>query len=294
MSHNITKYDKSLIQVLFYIQGKRSANEKFTHKMQWTVNNHYELADSKNVPLERLDPSIPVDEFDLGKYIDTIHDDRVKRQTRCTNATLRYVLFILDTSARIGAANFNATKNVIADISETLCDHLKVALLTYERYINLEFCFNCYNDRRDIKQAILRARYRHGPATHTTDAIKCACDHILNSQCGLPQGIRTPDIDVVLLTDGKHEGPCRGSLDLTVKCLYDRANINAFGIGIGRTNIQAVTALTNGVGTNIFRVDNFNELQQLFTLIKLRLATTDESGNPVYSCVGHDGRGYQK
>ena len=47
-------------------------------------------------------------------------------------------------------ANFNAAKNVIADISETLCDHLKVALLTYASYINLEFCFNCYNDRRDI------------------------------------------------------------------------------------------------------------------------------------------------
>ena len=292
MYHNIIKYNKSLIQVLFHIQGKRSANEEFTQEPQWTVDNRTELADSKPKPLERLDPSIPVEEFDLGKYIDTIHDDRAKRQTRCTKK--RYVLFILDTSGSIGEANFNAAKNVIADISETLCDHLKVALLTYERYINLEFCFNCYNDRRDIKQAILRARYRHGPATHTTDAIKCACDHILSSQCGLPQGINTSDIDVVLLTDGEHDGPCQSNLNLTVKCLHDRANINTFGIGIGSVDYASATALTNGVGTNIFRVENFAQLQQLFTLIKQLLATTDESGNPVYSCVGHDGRSCQK
>ena len=236
--------------------------------------------------------SIRIEEHDLGKHIINIHEKRKKRQ--CTNNhRIRYVLFIVDTSGSASSTTFNAVKKVIASISELLCDHVKVALMTYGSDINLEFCFNCYNNRRDIKNAILRARYRGG-ATHTTDAIKCACDHILSSQCGLPQGINTPDIDVVLLTDGKHNGPCLHSLKLTVKCLHDRANINTFGIGIGSVDYASVLRLTNGVGTNIFRVETFTELQQLFAIIQQLLATTDESGNPVYSCVGHDGRRCRK
>ena len=91
-----------------------------------------------------------------------------------------------------------------------------------------------------------------------------------------------------------YEGPCLPKLNLTVKCLHDQANINTFGIGIGSVDHESVRELTNGVGTNIFRVETFAELQQLFTLIKQLLAITDESANPVYSCVGHDGRGCRK
>ena len=289
MCNNVTNKKENFIQILFYIQGKRSTNEEFTQEAQWTVDDRSELADSKPKPLERLDPSIPVEEFDLGKYIDTIHDDRIKRQTGCTNTRQRHVLFILDTSGSIGEANFNTTKNVIANISETLCDHLKVALLTYEHDNNLEFCFNCSNDRREIKQAILRAQYRHGPATHTTDAIKCACEQILSEQCGLPQGIDTANIDVVLLTDGKNNGPCRSNLAETVKCLHARANINAFGIAIANADYDSVKKLTNGIDESIFRVETFAKLQELFEIIKQKLGETDESGNPIYSCVRHDG-----
>ena len=234
--------------------------------------------------------SIRIKEYDLEKHIINIHKNREKR--RCTNShRIRFVLFIVDTSGSASSTTFNAVKKVIASISELLCDHVKVALMTYGSDINLEFCFNCYNDRRDIKQAILRARYRDGPATHTTDAIKCACEQILSPQCGLPQGINTPDIDVVLLTDGKHNGPCLRSLNRAVKCLHDRANINTFGIGIGSVDYASVRALTNGVSNNIFRVSSFAELQQLLLLIQLLLATTDKNGDPVYSCMGHDGGG---
>ena len=240
-----------------------------------------------------ISESIRIKEYDLEKHIINIHKNRKKR--RCTNNhRTRYVLFIVDTSGSASSTTFNAFKKVIASISELLCNYVKVALITYGSDINLEFCFNCYNDRRDIKNAILRAQYRDGPATHTTDAIKCACDHILSSQCGLPQGINTSDIDVVLLTDSKHNGPCQHTLNLTVKCLHDRANINTFGIGIGSVDYASVRALTNGVGTNIFRVETFAELQQLFAIIQQLLAITDESGNPVYSCVGHDGRSCRK
>ena len=252
----------------------------------------------ENQHLEQLDPSIPVEEFDLEKYVNIINDNRKKRQIKCTNdthnATVRYVLFIVDTSGSIGKANFDKVKDIIADISDALCDHLKFALLTYSNYIHLEFCFNCYNDRRDIRSAILRSGYRGG-LTHTTDAIKCACEQILTRACGLPEGIMTPNIDVVLLTDGNHNGPCRSRLDTTVECLHEERNINTFGIGVGSIDYDSVKALTNagdatnGDIANIFRVGNFTLLQQLFMIIQTQLARKDTNGDPVYRCATYDG-----
>ena len=285
--------------MVLHISGKRSIIGKVIPGTQWAnsvdipkrpIQNNKILQEHQS--LEQLDPTIPVEEFDLEKYVNIIHDNRRKRQIKCTNdthnATVRYVLFIVDTSGSISKADFDAVKEIIANISDALCDHLKFALLTYSRYIHLEFCFNCYNDRRDIRSAILRSGYRGGP-THTTSAIKCACEQILTTSCGLPAGILTPNIDVILLTDGKHNGPCRSRLSATVECLHNRENINTFGIGVGSIDYESVRALTNGEGANIFRAENFTELQQLFTLIHNLLATKDENKDPIYRCAAHDG-----
>ena len=237
--------------------------------------------------MEPLAPSVPAQQFDLDKHLSQIaHTARVRRQA-CGQT--RYVLFIVDTSGSIGSGVFESVKRVVADISETLCDYLKVALITYSSDINLEFCFKCNNNnRRDIKNAIMRAKYRGG-GTSTTDAIKCACEQILTSQCGLPKasGIYTPNIDVVLLTDGRHNGPCLSNLDRELQCLHGKSNINTFGIGIGSTDHQSVVKLTKGNGDHIFRVENFQELQSLLQGIKLLLALKGPDGKPLYDCAGH-------
>ena len=236
--------------------------------------------------IEPLTLSVPVQQFNLDEHLSQIaHTARVRRQA-CGQT--RYVLFIVDTSGSIGSGVFESVKRVIADISENLCDYLKVALITYSDDINLEFCFNCNNNnRRDIKNAILRAQYRGG-FTHTTDAITCACEEILTSRCGLPQsGIFTPNIDVVLLTDGHHNGPCRNNLDRELQCFHGKSNINTFGIGIGSADHESVVKLTKGNGDHIFRVDNFQELQDLLQAIKFLLDLKGPDGNPVYDCAGH-------
>ena len=236
--------------------------------------------------IEPLVPSVPVQQFDLNEHLSQMaHSARMRRQA-CRR--LRYVLFIVDTSGSIGLDVFQSVKRVVADISETLCDFLKVAMITYSSDINLEFCFNCNNNnRRDIKNAILRARYRGG-WTHTTDAIKCACDQILTSRCGLPQsGIYTPNIDVVLLTDGHHNGPCRNNLDNELQCLHGNSNINTFGIGIGSIDHQSVVNLTKGNGDHIFRVNDFKQLQILLKIIKLHLSEKGTDGKPKYDCAAH-------
>ena len=219
------------------------------------------------------------------------HDHTVHRKKRqCTRAATRYVLFILDTSGSIGLSNFNAVKKIIAAISSKFCDHLKMALITYSNEINLEFCFNCYGHRQDIYNATMNTQYRGG-TTHTHDAVKCACQTMLSAACGIPKGINQENIDVVILTDGKHNGPCKSQLKSAIGCLHGRSNINTFGIGIGTVNADAVNALVDVHDeTHIFRVASFEQLKQLLTILELELAAVNaETGKKTYTCAGHAG-----
>ena len=225
----------------------------------------------------------------MEKRINGIHERR-RRQT-CSNGNTRYVLFVVDTSGSIGASTFNKVRDLLANISEKLCDRLRVAMMTYSHNINLEFCFNCHTDRRDIFNAIKRVQYRGG-ATHTTDATKCACDTLLTPECGLPGGRTTSNIDIVYLTDGYHNGPCKSNLTKEVICFHNQRNINTYAIAVGSAAFKSVQILENPHDLNdshIFNVDNLDELERTFQLILQILSEKHSDGNPIYTCFSYDG-----
>ncbi len=95
----------------------------------------------------------------MEERVKTIHERR-RRQTCPSEDNIRYVLLIVDTSGSIGRLHFTRVKYLLALMSEKLCDHLRVAMVTFGSNINLEFCFNCHTDRCGIFEVITRARYR--------------------------------------------------------------------------------------------------------------------------------------
>ena len=222
----------------------------------------------------------------MEERVNAIHERR--RRQACPSGT-RHVLFIVDTSGSIGRTTFNKVRDLLANISEKLCDRLRVAMMTYNHEINLEFCFNCYTDRRDIFNAIQRVQYRGGQ-THTTDATKCACQTMLTTGCGLTHGRFTPDIDIVYLTDGKHNGPCRNNLNSELNCFHRQFNINTYAIAIGEATLASVQAMENprdSGNSHIFNVDNFDDLKEAFRLILQILGERDSGGAPKYTCFSH-------
>ena len=224
----------------------------------------------------------------MEKRVKTIHERR-RRQT-CPNQNTRHVLFIVDTSGSIGRSVFNKVRDLLANISEKLCDQLRVAMMTYSHNINLEFCFKCHTDRRHIFNAIKRVQYRGG-LTHTTDATKCACDTLLTPGCGLPQGRSTPNIDIVYLTDGRHNGPCRSNLKNELNCFHSRPNITTYAIAIGNAALASVQAMENphdAGDSHIFNVDNFNDLEKVFKLILQILNLRGSDGKPKFTCFSHN------
>ena len=275
--------------LLAFNTGKRSVEEESPiESLQANLQSVAEKTD------------IPVLPFNMEEVVGDIHARRRRQvcpnsDTQPTQDPIRYVLFILDTSGSIGNASFQDVKQILADISATLCDNLRVALLTFGHEFNLEFCFKCYNNRNDIFGAIRNTVYRHGSSTRTTAATRCACQTMLTTECGLPQGVHTPNIDVVYLTDGQHNGHCTGTtLADELDCFHSdtRLNINTYAIGIGRASLDSVHAMAkvrDPDDAHVFNVDTFADLKVLFALI-LDLLSSDSDGDgvPDYSCISHD------
>ena len=216
------------------------------------------------------DTNVPVVPFNMDEVVGSIHARR--RREICPNPgtqpaqdRIRYVLFILDTSASIGSAYFKELKEILANLSTTLCDHLQVALLTFGADFNLEFCFNCYNNSNDIRDTIMNTVYRHGGSTRTTAAMRCACQTMLTTECGLPHGVYTPNIDDVYLTVGCHNGKYSGTtLSDELDCFHSdsRPNINMYAIGIGSASLNSVNAMANvrdPDDAHVFNVETFED-----------------------------------
>lgn len=222
--------------------------------------------------------------LDLDSYLAAIPS---RNWRSCHDNDSRYVLFIMDTSGSIGPTHFGTAKQVVATIANSLCGYIKVALMSFSTGRYLDFCFDCYPDidpgqpRQAIRNAIMNTPYRSG-GTSTADAIKCACQKMLTPACGVPQGLTTNNIDVVILTDGMNNGPCQSKLLEVAKYLKDQRTINIFAIAIGSGSAQTVANLVKHPDfTHIFQVRDFTQLNLL-----VAAATAAANGA---KCLPHSG-----
>ena len=125
-----------------------------------------------------------------------------------------------------------------------LCNTVQVAVMTFGATLKLEFCFDCFNhsdmdERLGLQTAIKEIPYRGG-RTHTGEAVRCIHHNLLNQNLQCPCGLdpQTDCLDVVIITDGKSNGPLSGAqLVKEAECLrnhpmYDN-KIRVYAIGIG-------------------------------------------------------------
>ena len=240
-------------------------------------------------------PSLPVlhdsiipEPYSLDDQLKVIdkHHRRQRRMSPCCDD--RYVLFILDTSGSIGAPVFADMVKNLSALVPLFCKNTRIAAMTFGTDIYHEFCFNCFNNdddlRNKLKEAVSSIPY-HGGGTHAGRALKCACDEILTTACGLPSEQDYKEcpapIDVVVLTDGQSNGP----LDVcqTAKCLHDHTvyDINTFAIGVDILNqakLDCIVDKDNLNVDNIFYIKDFKELSTLIQEIVTYLLTPKPGG----------------
>jgi len=247
-----------------------------------------EFSRPKIVPV--LDESINPTPFDLHSKLNDLHNYNHRRRELAT-CNDRYLLFILDTSGSIGATTFNRMVSNLSNLVPLFCSNTKIAAMTFGTNIYHEFCFNCYNNIDTIKKAISSIPY-HGGYTHTGRALKCACEEVLNTLCGLPnrdeyQNCPAP-VDVLIITDGHSNGP----LDVCeqAKCLHNQTfyDVNTFVIGVKNYDQNELDCIRNQNDLNtdhLFYMENFDELEEFLQHVVNKLIepidpSPDKAGDP--------------
>lgn len=262
---------------MYCIAGKREA-------ILTAMSEHYPYS---SFPV--LQDNIIPHPFNLDDELNAInkHHRRQRRMSPCCDD--RYVLFVLDTSGSIGRTTFTKMVNSLSQLVTLFCKNTRIAAITFGRDIYHEFCFNCFeNDnplRTNLISAISSIPY-HGGSTHTGRALKCTCDEILTTECGLPSAEKYKEcpapIDVVVLTDGRSNGP----LDVceTAKCLHDHPlyDVNTFAIGVDNFDQAEMDCIVNQNDLNvknIFYLESFDEFELLINKTVTYLLTPGPNGD---------------
>ena len=234
-----------------------------------------------------LDP-IPFDWHEHGPNL------RSRRQATCGDQ-IQHVLFVLDTSGSVGACQFQRMKDAIGKLPSLFCKQVKFAVITFSSYVNLEFCFNCYentfNGRTQVTTAIDAIPYREG-GTNTGATARCVCDELLQPACGI--GTNPNCLDVVFITDGKSNDPNLQICD-EIRCLHRRLGVDTYAIGInsgsGFTpsyNRAELDCITNyGDLTSAFEFESFTAFETAIENITQRLLNA--LPNSPESCARLDG-----
>ena len=196
--------------------------------------------------------------------------------------THRSIVFLLDTSGSIRRNDFERIKVALSKLVTFMCGNNHVAFMTFSHALQMEFCFDCYN-QSTIKDPISNISYRGG-LTHTGKAIRCLHDNILTSDGFCQMNTDIECLDIVVVTDGHSNGPlhysesCREMDQIKYKW-RGVVNVHAIGIGLGN-RIEELECLTNS-NDSIFNLSNLIALESLVNTIVEGLT---KSGNN-YRCV---------
>ena len=236
---------------------------------------------------------LPIDPFPFN-FAD--HHTRYRRHSQYEHCdatdSVRYVLFMLDTSASIDQKDFKNMTRSLSKLVRHFCRPTKIAVLVFNHRQYLEFCFNCFDnnctERKAAEMAIKNIRYRAG-LTYTASATQCACEAILTPSCGFSNDTGAC-LDVIYITDGQSNDP---HLDIcrTVECLHDQSNadvkVYAFGIGndINRHELQCITGSGNynSWGNSIFRVPTFQSFFEIIERLSQLLDNPAENQEILYA-----------
>ena len=180
------------------------------------------------------------------------------------NCIRRNVVFLLDTSGSIRRNDFERVKVALSKLFTYMCGNIHVAFMTFSHTLQMEFCFDCYN-QSTIKDPISNISYRGG-FTHTGKAIRCLHDNILTRDRFCQMNTDIDCMDIVVVTDGLSKRPLRYSescrqMDQIKYKWRGVVNVHAIGIGL-RDRIEELECLTNSKDS-IFSVSNLTALEGL-------------------------------
>ena len=266
---------------------KRSVNVYDEQEMMEKDDGH--LVPQKPVLVEFL----PSNEDSMMQFNWEEHVHRFRRQTRpenCGSSETQHVLFVLDSSGSIGVRSYTRMKEAVAKLTPLFCKKVKFALMTFSSELNLKFCFDCfentYSGRLEASNAIKAARHQRG-LTYTGEAVRCICDELLSTDCGISEDPSC--LDVVFITDGQSNG--RLQVCDEIKCLLRKRGVNTYSIGIENFNQAELDCISNGSNRfSVFEFNDFEDFEEAINNVTVRLRGSDSQSSSAKSCVALNGK----
>ena len=225
----------------------------------------------RSAPIEDIHEEEDILPLEEGVFVEKYPVEELKNRRRRSDCDEeRLIVIILDVSGSIRSQEFMDQRQLIATIAENLCGNIQIAVVSYSNDINLDFCSNCYNInmRSDMKDAILNIHHQSA-GTHTGRALKCVGEEVVKPTgiCRLSSNIK--HIDIVTLTDGRHNGPCTSSIPSIVNALDGTAlNVKRYVIGYGNVYQPGLNALASqGDIFHVFYITRLTTLAQKAAII---------------------------
>ena len=171
---------------------------------------------------------------------------------------------------------------------------MKFAVATFSRHINLEFCFNCFDNtldnRGEVADAIRNIKHHDGGGADTQAAstARCVCEEILQPACGI--NVYPDCLDVVFITDRKSKVSNLAICE-EISCLHYRLGIDTYAISINNgskslshTGVDCITDY--GSLTNAFEFESVDAFEQVIQYMLQRLNNASPDGQE--SCTRLD------
>ena len=175
------------------------------------------------------------------------------------------VVFVVDNSGSIGSTNFNTILKFISDIIDGLEigeKKFQVGIITFHTPVKREFDLDKYQDKKDLKNAIMSIAYKGG-GTNTGKALEYLHSNSFSRASGHRPGV--PKIGI-LITDGYSSNKVYTRNEAKNARLK---GIKLFAIGIGNsldtTELQSVASEPKS--QFVFTAASFHLLKSIKTLV---------------------------
>ena len=179
---------------------------------------------------------------------------------------------MLDASGSIEEVHFEQMKDAITLLTPNFCSVIQVAVMKFSNHVDLEFCFNCFDNdklgRKELVDAIKNIEYVGG-STSTGVSAKCVYENLFDQtfRCGIHSSSKC--IDVVFITDGNSNGPLKyPNVCEQVDCLRSHPTygplVKVYAIAVGDDVRQKeIDCIAGDDQESVFKVQNFTHFLNL-------------------------------
>nr|KAG5705795.1 hypothetical protein BaRGS_027454 [Batillaria attramentaria] len=175
--------------------------------------------------------------------------------------------FILDSSGSVSRSDFLLMLRFAADIVDVMDvsnDVVRVADIVYASSVRVEFDFNDYTSKDDLRKRIL-ATYYLGGGTATSLGLNKASEILFSTSSSV--GARSDAKKVaVLVTDGRSNS---FSQTVAASTALKKRGATVFAIGVGNYNLKELQDVASDpICSRVFTLPHFSVIQSILTEIQ--------------------------